>query len=216
MKLSKRLETIVSFIDDKDNVLDIGCDHAYIDIYLALNKKNKLIIASDISEDVIKTTKKNLKQYNVEDKVKVYCTDGADNIKDDYDTIILAGMGSTTILDILKRAKKVKKIVICSHNNWESIRKDVSNIGYYLDNEKLIYDRNKLYSIMVFCKGNRKLSKKEILIGKYNKDNIQEYNIYYDNIKNIYKKIPKSKFFKKYYYYKILKYINSYLMKENR
>ena len=125
-------------------------------------------------------------------------------------------MGSTTILDILKRAKKVKKIVICSHNNWESIRKDVSNIGYYLDNEKLIYDRNKLYSIMVFCKGNRKLSKKEILIGKYNKDNIQEYNIYYDNIKNIYKKIPKSKFFKKYYYYKILKYINSYLMKENR
>ena len=42
MKLSKRLETIVSFIDDKDNVLDIGCDHAYIDIYLALNKKISL------------------------------------------------------------------------------------------------------------------------------------------------------------------------------
>ena len=41
MKLSKRLEAIASFIESKDSVCDVGCDHGYLDIYLAINKKNK-------------------------------------------------------------------------------------------------------------------------------------------------------------------------------
>ena len=35
-KLSKRLETVASFIDKKDkSVIDIGCDHGLLSIFLA-------------------------------------------------------------------------------------------------------------------------------------------------------------------------------------
>ena len=164
MKLSKRLETIASKINDRDRVLDVGCDHGYLDIYLALNKKNDLIIASDISKEVIKATINNINKYHVKNKIKVYCTDGTNNIIENYNTIIIAGMGSYTILNILKETRTVDKLIICSNNNWENVRKSISLLGYYLDSEDLVYESNKLYSVMVFKKGTKKLTKKDILI----------------------------------------------------
>ena len=34
MKLSLRLKSIANLVDSNDVVADIGCDHAYLDIYL--------------------------------------------------------------------------------------------------------------------------------------------------------------------------------------
>ncbi len=216
MKLSKRLETIASKINDRDRVLDVGCDHGYLDIYLALNKKNDLIIASDISKEVIKATINNINKYHVENKIKVYCTDGTNNIIENYNTIIIAGMGSYTILNILKETRTVDKLIICSNNNWEKVRKSISLLGYYLDSEDLVYESNKLYSVMVFKKGTKKLTKKDILIGKYNPKNRELYNIYLKEIFKIYYMVPITKFSKKILLFKKIKYLKSYLRKENR
>ena len=38
-KISKRLELIASFIPENSKVIDIGCDHGLLDIYLYQNKK---------------------------------------------------------------------------------------------------------------------------------------------------------------------------------
>ena len=40
MKLSKRLELVASMVDDNSNIIDVGCDHAYLSIYLAKTLKN--------------------------------------------------------------------------------------------------------------------------------------------------------------------------------
>ena len=46
-KLSKRLEIVASFIDENDkSVIDIGCDHGLLSIYLA-EKFNNLKIIED-------------------------------------------------------------------------------------------------------------------------------------------------------------------------
>ena len=47
IKLSKRLDTIAAFINKDDDVLDIGCDHALLDIYLS-NKYSKIYCFSDM------------------------------------------------------------------------------------------------------------------------------------------------------------------------
>ena len=59
-KISKRLELIASFIPDNSKVIDIGCDHGLLDIYLYQNKKNISIIASDINEQALNNAKKNI------------------------------------------------------------------------------------------------------------------------------------------------------------
>ena len=40
-KLSKRLEAVATLVDVGKRVIDVGCDHAYLDIYLTLNNENK-------------------------------------------------------------------------------------------------------------------------------------------------------------------------------
>ena len=216
MKLSKRLQTIANFIEDKDKFVDVGADHGYLDIYIALNKKNDTIIASDISKDVIKTTINNIKKYKLENKIKVYCTNGTNNIKENYDTIIIAGMGSNNIINIIKNSNRVRKLIISSNNNWNNIRKEISLLGYYLKSERLVKDGKKLYSIMLFNKGYKKISKKEISIGKYNDLNKEEYELLYEDIKNTYNQVPRKKIIKRIFYKKQMRYLKSYLRKKDR
>ena len=49
IKISKRLETISSLVPINSSIIDIGCDHALLDIYLIEKKIAKKAIASDIN-----------------------------------------------------------------------------------------------------------------------------------------------------------------------
>ena len=40
MNLSKRLEAVATLVDVGKRVIDVGCDHGYLDIYLTLNNDN--------------------------------------------------------------------------------------------------------------------------------------------------------------------------------
>lgn len=216
MKLSKRLEAIASFIESKDSVCDVGCDHGYLDIYLAINKKNKTIIATDISKNVINTTKENLKKYDVFDNILVYCTDGTNGIKEKYDTLVLSGLGAHTIMNILNNSPKVKKIIISSNNNWELIRRYMFNSGYNISLEKLVIDNKKIYSVILFIKDKitrHKLS--EVLVGKYNLNNKDIYKELLAKNQSVLKKIPLTNFLKRLKLKYIIFILKKYLRKKD-
>ena len=40
IKLSLRLKKIAKYVDDYSNIVDIGCDHGLLDIYLVQTNKN--------------------------------------------------------------------------------------------------------------------------------------------------------------------------------
>lgn len=163
--ISKRLKLIADLVDT-DNVIDIGCDHALLDIYLT--KNGKKCIASDISENVLKNAIKNINKYNLNDKIKVIKSDGLDNISiQKNSTIIIAGMGTHTIINILKKANhdNIDSLIIQSNNDLYLLRKYVTSIGYYIDLEKSIYDKKQYYVIIRFKKGIKKYTKKDHLFG---------------------------------------------------
>ena len=62
IKLSKRLSIVASLIDSK-RIIDVGCDHALLDIYLAQENKDIKIIVSDINENALNNAKENIKKY---------------------------------------------------------------------------------------------------------------------------------------------------------
>ncbi len=49
MKISNRLRVISDFVPNNSFILDIGGDHALLDVYFAVHKENVKCIASDIS-----------------------------------------------------------------------------------------------------------------------------------------------------------------------
>ena len=110
MNLDNRLKRITDFIPSDSYILDVGCDHALLDIYLALNRNNVKLIASDINENPLKIAKENIKKYNLEDEITLEKADGVSKINDEVDTVVIAGMGTSTINDIINNAKTMFRV----------------------------------------------------------------------------------------------------------
>ena len=165
--LSKRLKTIASLVPTKDNVIDIGCDHALLDIYLTLHNENSCI-AADISEKVIDNAKKNIVKYNLQNKIETIVSNGTNNIQiDKKSTIVISGMGTYTILDIVSKIdkEKINKLIIQSNNNLFDLRKKINELGYEIELEQVVFDKNKYYTIIVFIKGNKLYKRKQLKYG---------------------------------------------------
>lgn len=211
IKLSKRLASIASNIDKEDKVVDIGCDHGYLSIYLKAVNGNKVVIATDINENALNMAKKNINKNSI--LIETRLGNGLDVIKNnEVDTIIISGMGGNTILNILKKnkLKYIKKIVIQSNTDIPLIRKYINKLGYTIKNEQLIIDKNIYYIIITFTKGRHKYTKKELYFGpillKENNDLFNEKKaIELNKLEEILKKIPSKKIITKYKLKKLIK-----------
>lgn len=211
IKLSKRLASIASNIDKEDKVVDIGCDHGYLSIYLKAVNGNKVVIATDINENALNVAKKNINKNSI--LIETRLGNGLDVIKhNEVDTIIISGMGGNTILNILKKnkLKYIKKIVIQSNTDIPLIRKYINKLGYTIKNEQLIIDKNIYYIIITFTKGKHKYTKKELYFGpillKENNDLFNEKKaIELNKLEEILKKIPSKKIITKYKLKKLIK-----------
>lgn len=169
-KLSKRLEIIASYVNDNCKLIDIGCDHAYLDIYLAKNKKNIQIIASDINENALNNAKQNIKEAKLENKIITRLGSGLEVVeKEEIDTIIMSGLGAHKIVGILynniDKLDNVNQIIIQSNTNLAFLRKKITSLNYYIENEKLIKENNIIYEVINFKKGKKRYSKRELFFG---------------------------------------------------
>ena len=160
--LSKRLLTIASMIPSGKVVYDVGCDHAYLDIYLTLNNHNKCY-AIDVRKPVVEIAKKNIEKFNLD--IPVILNNGIDKIKlQDNSIVVIAGMGTRTILKILQN-KNIDEILIQSNDDLPLLRETLSNNGYVITEEKVIFEANYYYVLIKFKKGKIKYTKEELLLG---------------------------------------------------
>lgn len=218
IKLSKRLEEISSLVPLKARVVDVGCDHGLLDIYLYQNGIVSKIIASDINENALSNAKENIKNNNLEDVIETRLGSGLEviNLNDKIDTIIISGMGAYTIVEILKNNPEIlstiSTIIIQSNTKNYYLRKEITKMNYLIEEEKIVKDNNKYYTIIKFTKGYQKYTKKELYFGPKLLSNsskiFEEYkNAQYQKLKNIKKSIPKRKFME---CYKIKKELDFY------
>lgn len=171
IKISKRLEAISSLVPINSNIIDIGCDHALLDIYLYQKKISNKIIASDINANALNNAKENIKKNNLNDYIETRLGNGLDtlNKEDNIDTIIISGMGAHTIVGILKNNKikldNINTIIIQSNTKLEFLRREVTKLNYRIEDEIMVEDNKKTYTIIKLIKGNKKYTKKELYFG---------------------------------------------------
>ena len=214
IKINNRLKLIGDLVDKNDNVLDIGCDHGLLEIYL-LKKKIK-VVGTDNKKGPLDICKSNLKKEKL--KCELRLGDGLDTYNDE-DTVIISGMGGLNIIKILQKdinkSKKVDKYILSPNNYIKNVREYMSKLGYYIDDERLVKDKY-IYNILVFKKGKKRYKKKEYYFGPIllqNKDKLF-YEYYERELKSnqiIQKLLPKNDWSRHFLIKKKIKMIESEL-----
>ena len=150
-KLSKRLLVAASFVREGDFVADVGTDHAYLPIYLYLNKKIRGAVVSDINEGPIARAERNIAEFSCMGSVIPLLSDGLCKI-DEFspDTVFILGMGGELIANIISKAEWVKekkvRLVMQPMTHSEILRKYLFENGFEIIEETLV-DDGKIYQI---------------------------------------------------------------------
>lgn len=189
--INKKLKAIASFINTQDTVVDIGCDHAYLAIYLKENKLCKNVYASDINENALNIAKHNIKEHNLD--IETILSDGFKSIHNtSIDTAVISGMGTNSILDIIRYApQNINKYILCSHNNLDILRKKLYEHKLYIESEIAIYEHKKYYVIMLVTKNYQKENRLSL---KYGRSNDKKYLSYLlKKEQEVLNRIPKRK-----------------------
>ena len=179
--LSKRLKSLVKYVSKTDNIIDIGCDHALLDIYLVKNNIIEKLIVSDVHKDALNCGISNIKKEGLDSKIEARLGNGLEvlNEKDNINTILISGMGTRTILEILNNPylNKVDKLILQSNRDYDILRREVIKLGFFIDKEEVVVDNNKLYITIVFLRGSKDITDEEI---KYGTKNMIDKEIYYN------------------------------------
>ena len=217
--MDKRLEAILSFLSPTDKMIDIGTDHAYIPIFMA-EKKAQKILATDIHENALKIAQKNIHDKGFDNIIETKLADGLKTIDSkEYDTLVVAGMGTSTIKKILSDSSKlenIKKIIIQTNNDLPDMRKFMMQIGYSLHDEKVVLERNHYYTIMYYIKKKESCSSLILTLGLYKKEHLSYYKYLKEKWENLLKTIPEKEEKRRREIILLLDYINIYLQKEDR
>lgn len=153
MELSKRMQAVADMVLPGGVVADVGCDHAFVSIYLIENEMADRVIASDVRKGPVEIARRNVAGRNLQDRIDIRMGDGLSTLSvGEADTIILAGMGGLLMLDILKRQEAVvcgcRQMVLQPQSDVEKVRAYVDEKHYYLASEKMLVDAGKYYNIL--------------------------------------------------------------------
>ena len=109
--ISKRLLCVASFVNKDDKLIDVGCDHGYLGIYLKKNNLVSDLLLTDVNNNALNNAINNINNNDLD--IKYMLTDGINNIDlDKYNTISISGMGTHTILKILKDNEGFPKVFL--------------------------------------------------------------------------------------------------------
>lgn len=172
-KLSERLKLCAEMVTDGSRVADIGTDHAYIPIWLALNGKIESALACDIRSGPLENALKNIEKYGLSNVIKTRLSDGLSEVKEnEAEEIIIAGMGGNIISNILSRCswknKKDKIFILQPMKYEERLREFLAKNGYKIEMEKATICSGKVYTAMktIYTGTEQKTEDYEKYIGK--------------------------------------------------
>lgn len=176
--MSNRLNLIAKQIKKNERVIDVGTDHCLLPIILLENDITNNIIASDLNKEPLEAGRQNLIAKGLEEKVKLVQTDGLENINlEELDVIVIAGMGATTINNMLRPFNG--RYIIHSTTHIPDVRRTIQQNGHVITNE-WIDKEGKIYNIVIETEpGVMELTEKELYLGPILMNNRQDSEDYY-------------------------------------
>lgn len=160
LKLTDRLQSIADEIEQGETMADIGTDHGFLPIYLFEKGISPKVIMADISEPSLNKSRQYVNEFLNDKKVLFRLGSGLKVIeKGEVESIVMAGMGGILMTEILEddmeKTLSYKKFVFQPRSHIGVLRYWLLKNGFYIFNEKLIREGDKICPIITAKKGER-------------------------------------------------------------
>jgi tRNA (adenine22-N1)-methyltransferase len=163
MKLSLRLKKIAELVQYGSKLADIGTDHAALPIYLVKNGIIESCIATENKHGPLRSALSAVKRASLHNKISVRFGNGLKPLAPgEIDTLVIAGMGGLTMIDILRQspemAKSISTFIFQPMVAQAELRRFLINNGYRITDEKLVMEDYKFYEIIVSEHGHEQVT----------------------------------------------------------
>ena len=153
MRLSERLERVVSFVRPCASAADIGTDHALVPVELVRRGIVKKAIAMDVRPGPLSRAKEQISRAGLSDQIEPRLSDGLAALKpQEAETVIIAGMGGELIIRILTVGRhmwdSVAQWVLSPHSEVFKVRGWLLENGFSIEKEDMVCEDGKYYVLM--------------------------------------------------------------------
>jgi len=153
MQLSLRLSAIADMVTTGNRLVDVGCDHGYLPVYLIQQKKIPSAIAMDVRKGPLSRAKEHIRQYGLEEYIQARLSDGLENLKaGEGDTLVIAGMGGPLMERILTDGQSVRdsfsEMILQPQSDIPHFRRFIQSQGFQIVEEKIVEEEGKFYPMM--------------------------------------------------------------------
>lgn len=153
MRLSKRLELVVSFVPLNSRVADVGTDHGFVPIELVGRGLACRAVAMDVRPGPLLRAKEHIRKRGLEEKIETRLGDGVDKLcPGEADAVVIAGMGGSLIIHILEQGRRlwgdVKHWVLSPQSELSKVRRFLYDSGFGIVREAMVCEDGKYYTVM--------------------------------------------------------------------
>lgn len=173
MQLSLRLSAIAEMVTEGNRLVDVGCDHGYLPVYLVLNKKIPSAIAMDVRKGPLSRAEEHIAQFGLERYIETRLSDGLAALSPgEGDTLVIAGMGGPLMERILTEFAEVREsfgeMILQPQSDIPHFRYFIREQGWEIQQEEMVLEDGKFYPMMRVEKAENipAYSRKEEAFGK--------------------------------------------------
>lgn len=171
IKLSQRLMALARLVPSGWRAADIGTDHAFLPCYLVENGISPSALGVDVREGPCQAALRTVQANDLADKVLIRLGDGLKPLAPgEVEVAILAGMGGSTMVEILEQSaevvKPLKRLIFQPMTGSDTVRRWLSANGWSIIAEDLIAEDGRIFEVIAAEKGNNtSLGEAETLYG---------------------------------------------------
>lgn len=153
MQLSLRLSAIAEMVTEGSRLVDVGCDHGYLPVYLVLNHKIPSAVAMDVRKGPLSRAQEHLQEYSLGKYIETRLSDGLLALKPgEGDALVIAGMGGPLMEKILTEGEAVlesfQELILQPQSDIAHFRHFIREKGWEIIRENIILEDGKFYPMM--------------------------------------------------------------------
>ena len=154
--LSKRLKGLTEMVTQGNRVVDVGCDHGFVSIYLIQKGISPSVLAMDVRKGPLSRAQEHVAESELSEYIETRLSDGLLEYREgEADSLICAGMGGRLMMKILtesrEKARGLKELILQPQSELPAFRRFLRMEGYRLLDENIIWEEGKYYFLMKVC-----------------------------------------------------------------